>query len=177
MTKLTTCAVCAVLAAATSAGAAPPAEVTQMLRSMAGTWRCTGTAAGPDGTSVKLAGTRKVSAELGGVWARDVFEGMLGDGKAATRYALEAFTTFDPAAKKWRELVIDSTGASRTGTSDGMKDLKMEIDGEADDARGPVSVREHLDMTDLRKGAHAWAEASRDRGKTWTPLYDLTCKR
>lgn len=167
----------AVLALAGTARAAPPVEVTQMLKSMAGTWRCTGTAPGPDGADLPLAGTWKTTAELDGAWARDAFDGMLGKGKTATRLRLEVFTTYDPATRKWRELAIDGAGASYLAHSDGMRDLKMELAGDAEDDHGAAQLRGQLDMSNLKTGAHRRVEVSRDRGRTWTPIYDLVCKR
>ena len=167
----------AVLALAGAARAAPPVEVTQMLKSLAGTWRCTGTAVGPAGADLPLAGTWKTTAELGGAWAKDAFDGTLGKGKPTTRFRLEAFTTYDPATRRWRELALDAAGGSHALHSDGMRDLKMVLDGNGEDAHGEAMVRGHLDMSNLATGAHRWVEVSRDRGRTWTTIYDLVCKR
>ena len=178
MNQLGTSAACVVLLGATGAvRAAPPVEMTQMLKSMAGTWHCTGTAPGPGGTPLPLAGNWKTSAELDGTWARDAFDGTLGSGKAASRYRLLVFTTYDPATRTWRELALDNAGGSRVGTSEGMKDLKMTVEGELSGGHGAGLARAVLDMSNLKKGAHRQLELSRDRGASWSPVYDLVCKR
>lgn len=101
--------------------------------------------------------TLVVKGELDGAWIHESLTG---------KVKLETFTTFD---KQWTKIVLGGDGLHATMTSDGMKDMKMDFAGDA--------WREHVDASDLRRGLHLVAERSPDRGKTWLPVYDVTCRR
>ncbi len=68
-------------------------------------------------------------------------------------------------------------GGQMVGTSDGMKDMKMDFVLDTQSAMGGGQFKDHVDASDMKKGVHAWGEMSIDRGKTWLPVYDLVCKR
>ena len=38
-------------------------------------------------------------------------------------------------------------------------------------------MKVNVDMTDLKKGLHVTAQMSMDKGKTWNPMFDETCKK
>jgi hypothetical protein len=101
--------------------------------------------------------TLVVKGELDGAWIHESLTG---------KVKLESFTTFD---KQWTKIVLAADGTHAVATSDGMKDMKMDFASDA--------WREHVDASDLRRGLHVSAERSPDRGKTWTAVYDLTCRR
>jgi hypothetical protein len=42
---------------------------------------------------------------------------------------------------------------------------------------GEVMFRDHEDMSDPKAGVKQWGEFSMDKGKTWTKVYELTCKK
>src|SRR5438309_149297 len=123
-------------------------EVTQMLKSLQGTWKCKGT----------FDAVITAKAELDGAWIHE--------STTSPKLKLETYTTFD---RQWRRLVIASDGTYVAATSDGMKDMKMDYTSE--------SWREHVDASDLRRGLRLVAERSADKGKTWTAVYELTCRR
>ncbi|HTR50459.1 MAG TPA: DUF1579 family protein [Kofleriaceae bacterium] len=155
----------------------PPPELAEMAKAMAGTWKCTGTGMGMDGKDTKFTGTMSSKTELDGFWSHNSFQGTMGEGKTAAKYRFESYSTFDPSARKWRVMMMDNLGGSMAGTSDGMKDMKMETDAETQDARGKAQFKDHTDMSDMKTGAHLWGEVSRDNGKTWTKVYDMVCKK
>jgi hypothetical protein len=149
-----------VSAAAAGEIAKPPPEIADMLKSVGGAWKCEGTLGNE---KVKLTGTTK--SELDGFWIHDTM--------AFGRYKRETFTTWDVPSKKWRRVAITNDGGQMVGTGEPMKDMKMDFN--LDTASG--LFRDHVDASDLKKGAHLWGEQSLDKGKTWTPVYDLTCRR
>lgn len=155
----------------------PAQEVTDMVKSMAGTWRCDGTATGMDSKDMKFKGTMTSKADLGGFWAHQSFAGNMGEGKMAMPFKFESYSTFDSSTKKWRIMMVDNMGGQMVGTSDGMKDMKMDTMSDTMDGRGKGQFKDHMDMTDMKKGAHMWGEESRDMGRTWNKVYDMTCKK
>ena len=171
-----------VLATLTIAGTAladppkPPQEVSDMLKAMTGTWKCTGTGQGMDGKDVKFTGTMSSKSDLDGFWSHNSFQGTMGEGKTAAKFKFESYATYDATTKKWRNMMMDNMGGSMVGTSDGMKDLKMDTMADAQDAHGKAQFKDHVDMSDMKTGAHMWGEESRD-GKTWTKVYDMVCKK
>ncbi len=140
-----------------------------------GTWKCSGTAVAPDHKPVKLEGTLKSALDLDGRWLHDSLTATVG---AAARLRFEAYMTYDAATKKWRRIAVDSAGHHAVGTSDGPKDGKLEWSGETVTPDGATAnERTHIDMSDLKKGAHITGEVSRDQGKTWAQTTDVVCKR
>jgi hypothetical protein len=151
-------------------------EIAEMVKNMAGTWKCTGT--GMMGTNeLKFTGTMKSKADLDGFWVHDSFDGSMGEGKAAMKFKFEGYSTFDPGSKKWRSVMIDNWGGQMVGTSDGMQGGKMDTMSDTMDMRGKGQFKDHTDATDPKKGVHMWGEESRDNGKTWNKVYDMTCKK
>jgi hypothetical protein len=102
---------------------------------------------------------------------------MIGGADVGPKLKMESFTTFDGAAKKWRRVSILNDGAQMVGTAEPMKDMKMEFGLDTWSPLGAGQFKDHVDMSDLKKGAHLWGEMSVDRGKTWLPVYDMVCKR
>jgi hypothetical protein len=145
-----------------------------MLKSVQGTWSCDGTLTGPDGKPQKVKATMVRKGDLDGFWIHDSIS--VGPAKTPT-FRIESFTTYDPMIKRWRRVEVSSEGAQMIGTADTMKDLKMDFTFDTVDASGAASLREHVDASDLRKGLHLTGELSRDKGKSWSPDYDMTCKR
>jgi len=147
-----------------------PQEVTDLAKIVAGSWKCTGTATLAPDPEGPLTATVVAKADLDGYWIRTVFDAKVGK----TRLKHEAFTTFD--GKKWRRVLVDNRGAQALGTSDGMKDGKMDWNL---DVMGPAPTalfRDHLDASDPKK-LELSGETSSDKGKTWTKVYAMTCKR
>ncbi|MBL9016713.1 MAG: DUF1579 family protein [Myxococcales bacterium] len=160
------------VAATATADPKVPQEVTDLAKSLTGTWKCTGTATLAPEPEAPLTGTLKTRADLDGFWIRDVFDAKVGK---TTRFKYEAFTTFD--GKKWRRVLLDNRGSQALGTCDGVKDggrmdWNLDVMGQ-----GPVAMfRDHLDATDP-KLLKLSGELSSDKGKSWTKVYEMTCKK
>ncbi len=169
---------------ATKPGAAPakmempkPADqVAARVKAMSGTWKCEGTAAGMDGKDQKFTGTMSTKTDLDGWWVHDSFSGTMG-GTPGMKFKFEMFSTFDKNMNKWRTVMVDNWGGQMIGTSDDMKDGKSESTSESMDMMGKGMMKDHTDMSDMKKGAHMWGESSHDGGKTWTKTYDMVCKK
>src|SRR5262249_28604016 len=83
----------------------PPAELAEMAKGAAGTWHCKGQ--GMDMAAGKMAdmnATLKMSPELSGWWMHGHFESKMGK----EPFVFEEYTTFDPASKKWKRIMVES---------------------------------------------------------------------
>jgi hypothetical protein len=166
------CLVVLVTGVAVRAHADPkiPQEVTDLAKITSGTWKCTGTATLAPDPEAALTATLRSKVDLDGFWIHDTLDAKIG--KARLKY--EAFTTFD--GKKWRRVLLDNRGSQALGTCDGVKDGKMDWNL---DVMGPTPAamfRDHLDATDP-KLLKLSGELSSDKGKSWTKVYGMTCKR
>ncbi|CAN5922511.1 hypothetical protein BH11MYX3_BH11MYX3_08590 [soil metagenome] len=149
-----------------------PPEVTDLLKVVSGTWKCSGTVVhGGEPQPQPMTATLKTRGDLDGFWVHDTFEAKVG--KAKLKY--ESFTTYD--SRKWRRLLVDNRGTQVIGTSDGLKDFKMDFNLDAMAGAGPaIQFRDHLDATEPRALKLA-GELSSDKGKTWSKVYEMTCKK
>ncbi len=152
-----------------------PSEVLDMAKAMAGTWKCTGSTFGTDGAPIPMTATMKSKADLDGFWIHDSFEAKMGK---TQKFKFESFMTYDASSKKWRYVMLDNWGTQSIGTSDGMKDGKMDVNMDTlGGAMGPGLFRDHLDASDPKSGMKMMGEASMDKGKTWMKVYEQTCKK
>ena len=79
--------------------------------------------------------------------------------------------------KKWRRVSVDNMGAQMIGTSDGLKDNKVDFNMDTMGGMGPAGMfRDHVEMVDA-KNVKAWGEMTMDKGKTWTKVYEMACKK
>jgi hypothetical protein len=83
--------------------------------------------------------------------------------------------TYDAKLGKWRGISVMNDGTQMVGTAD-MKDGKIEAVWDTQGGMGAGMFKDHGDMTDKKAGTHMWGEMSMDKGKTWTKVYDMTCK-
>lgn len=152
----------------------PPAELAGLAKAIAGTWRCKGQ--GMDMHTMKMGdmtATMKLKLDLASWWIHGSFESKMGK----EPFQFESFTTFDPASKKWKRVMIETGGNWSSGESAGMKDNKVDWDLTTHSAMGEGMFRDHEDMSDLKAGTKMWGEFSMDRGKTWSKVYEMTCKK
>ena len=145
----------------------PPAEIKEMLKAQAGTWKCTGT-----GMGQAMKATMKSKVDLDGFWIQDAFEGTMGK----TKFKFTAYTTFDSASKKWRRVMVDNMGGQAMGTSDGLKDGKVTFNMDVMGMGQTAMMKDTVDMTDP-KLVKSSGEMSMDKGKTWNKVYEMTCKK
>ncbi len=150
----------------------PPAEIDAMAKTSVGTWRCAGTETGMDGVPGKMSAVIKVKVDLDKWWISETIEAR---GKTGT-FKMTGFATFDAGSKKWRKLSVDNSGGQMIGTSDGVKDNKLVWNMDMMNPMGAGQFRDTIDTTDP-KAVKLWGEMSMDKGKTWKPVYELTCKK
>ena len=150
-----------------------PKEVADMAKGMMGTWNCTGKGMMPDGMSMDMSGTYKSKSDLDGFWVHESLDGKMGK----MPFKFESYATYDAAAKKWQKVGVDNMGGHSMGTSDGMKDGKMEWAVESMGPMGAMMEKEHIDMSDAKAGNKVWGEMSMDKGKTWKKSFEVVCKK
>lgn len=148
----------------------PPAEVADLAKQLAGTYKCKGDEFGPEGAKSPVTVTNKIKLDPDKYWVTDTL-----DIAGAMKWKMQSFTTYDATAKKWRRVSVNNMGGYMVGTSDGLKDGKLSW---TLDMFGPMPgmFRDHLDVTDP-KAPKAWGELSVDKGKTWNKMYEITCKK
>lgn len=151
----------------------PPAELAEVAKATTGTWKCKGQGMDHTMKMIDMTGTLTNKLDLDNWWLHGSFASRMG----REGYHFESFTTFDPAAKKWNRVLVESGGAWSTGQSDGMKDNKVDWELSMHTAMGEAMFRDHEDVSDPKTGARMWGEFSIDKGKTWTKVYDMTCKK
>jgi uncharacterized protein DUF1579 len=150
----------------------PPKEVGDVGKQMAGTWTCTGNVMGMDGKPSKMTAKMTSKVDDSKWWIVDNL-----DASGPMKFKMQSFTTYDANAKKWRRVSVDNMGTSMVGTSDGMKDNKMEWTADTNGPMGASQFRDKVDMTDAKAGVKMAGEMSMDKGKSWHPVYDMTCKK
>jgi hypothetical protein len=151
-----------------------PAEVAAMGKQMAGTWRCKGEGIGPDmKTMVPMAGTMKSKVEMENWWIHDTFDST----SAKSKYHFDSYVTFDPTTKKWHRVMIETGGGYSTGDSAGMQDGKIDWELTSNSSMGQAMFRDHIDASSPKSGVKTWGEASMDKGKSWTKVYEMLCKK
>ena len=150
----------------------PPAELADMAKAAAGTWHCKGQGMDHSMKMQDMTATMKLKLDLNGWWMHGSFESKMGK----EPFAFESFTTFDPASKKWKRVMAETGGGWATGESAGGKD-KVDWEMTAHSAMGEAMFRDHEDMSDAKAGVKMWGEFSADKGKTWTKVYEMACKK
>jgi len=150
----------------------PPAEVAAMAKTSVGTFRCTGTSTGADGAAAKMTATLTSKLDLDKWW---VTETLTAKGAQGT-YKSIAHTTYDATSKKWRRVSVDNMGTQFVGTSDGMQGTKLDWNMDMMSGMGAGMFRDHMETVDKRSVKFS-GEMSMDKGKTWKPVYEMTCKK
>jgi hypothetical protein len=151
----------------------PPAELADVAKAVTGTWKCKGQGMDHTMKLIDMTGTLTNKLDVDNWWLHASFASRIGK----EGYHFESFTTFDPAAKKWNRVLVESGGAWSTGQSEGMKDSKVDWELSMHTAMGEAMFRDHEDVSDPKVGAKMWGEFSIDKGTTWTKVYDIVCKK
>lgn len=146
-----------------------PDELMEAAKVLTGTWKCRGEVEG-----AAVTGTNKVKVELDRWWLVETFELKA----ASQRLRVTTYTTYDPTARKWRRVGFDNAGNQMLGTAEA-ESASVPITFNLDllGPGGSAHLRAHLDASEPKVGARMWGELSRDKGKSWTKAYDVTCKR
>jgi hypothetical protein len=151
----------------------PPAELADMAKGAAGTWKCKGQGMDHTMKMVDMTATMTVKLDVDNYWLHGSFSSKMGK----EPFHFESYTTFDPASKKWKRVMVESGGGWSTGESAGMKDNKMDWELASHSMMGEAMFRDHEDMSDPKVGVKQWGEFSMDKGKTWTKVYEVACKK
>jgi hypothetical protein len=151
-----------------------PAELADMAKNMAGSWKCTGQAElGGQMMDVKATITHKVDPNLNKFWINTSFTGTAGK---LPPFKFFGYTTYDATAKKlWR---VNVNGRGGHGWAWGtMADKKVTWEGEARWPGGvDVKVRESEEMVSPKE-VKVLGEYSKDGGKTWSKDHEASCKK
>jgi hypothetical protein len=151
----------------------PPAELAEVAKAIAGTWHCKGQGMDHTMKMTDMAATMKIKLDVASWWIHGSFEAKMGK----EPFQFESFTTFDPASKKWKRVMVESGGTWSTGESAGPNEHKVDWELTTHSAMGDGMFRDHEDLSDAKVGAKMWGEFSMDKGKTWTKVYEMTCKK
>ena len=152
----------------------PPQELADMAKAASGTWKCKGQGMDHSMKMVDMTGTMKMKLDVDNWWLHGSFESKMGK----DAFHFESFTTFDPASKKWKRVMVETGGGWSSGESAGMKDNKVDWDLATHSAMmGDGMFRDHEDMSDAKAGVKMSGEMSMDKGKNWMPVYSMTCKK
>jgi hypothetical protein len=151
----------------------PPPELAAVAKGTSGTWTCKGQGIDHAMKMTDMIGTMKIKLEVDNWWMHASFESRMGKDP----FRFESFTTFDPAARKWKRVMVESGGGWSSGESAGLKDNKLDWDLTSHSAMGEAMFRDHEDLSDAKAGAKMWGELSTDKGKTWMKVYEMTCKK
>lgn len=151
-----------------------PPELIDMAKAVTGTWKCKGESFERDGSKVAITATNRVKADLDKWWIAGTMDvkGM------KTPFKMVTYTTYDAASKKWRRIGLDNEGGQMIGTADATpmgQPMVFNLD-----TLGPMGggqFRDHVDPSDLKAGLKVWGEMSTDKGKSWTKVYAMTCKK
>jgi hypothetical protein len=151
----------------------PPQELADAAKASSGTWTCKGQGMDHSMAMIAMTGKMKISLSADKWWLQSTFDSKMGK----QPFHFDSFTTYDAATKKWKRVMVESGGGWLTGESAGMKDNKIDWDMASHGPMGDGMFRDHEDLTDAKAGAKMWGEFSMDKGKTWTKVYDMACKK
>lgn len=146
----------------------PPntAEVAAHAQDLVGTWQCKGTFANGDGSSQPRHATITAKLDLAGSWlAISVVETGETTGKRAV------YRTFDPVAKQWTQVEMESGGGRVVTTSPGWEKGGWVFTGVEQSTTASIQVREHEERG--KDGVKLWGEAL--LGGAWAKTYELAC--
>ena len=155
----------------------PPTEIKDAIKAMGTRQNCTGVSwGGPDGKTemkTKMAGTHALA--LDGFWIKGGATITMGEGKAKMTLKMDSYMTWDAKAGTWRTVGMMNDGSLSVGTATMTAGKFSSQSDTFGGMMGNGKFRETGDMTDP-KNTKMSGEMSMD-GKTWTKVYDMTCKK
>jgi hypothetical protein len=144
----------------------PPTELTDMAKTMGGTWKCTGKLhMGPETIDVTANITGKL--DLDKMWWH---ESLTQTKAKSTPYHFDAYMTYDAAAKKWMRVSVDNMGVVESTTSSD----HVTWTGTAMGMGQSMQVKTTVTPSD--KEIKLEGQASMD-GKSWMPSFEMDCKK
>jgi hypothetical protein len=100
----------------------------------------------------------------------------MGAGKTAHKLKIESYQTWDPSISKWRSVGLANDGSVMIGTAEMSGGKYTAMSDMYGGMMGNGKFRETGDMSDPKAGMKMTGESSTD-GKTWTKVYEMTCKK
>lgn len=167
-------------AAAQNAEPKPAKELTDYAKAMSGTWSCKGQSLDHTNKMADTTATLKVKLDVDSWWLHSSFEA-----KGKEPFHFEEFITYDAVSKKWKLVMVETGGEWNNGESNGPADGKFDFAitshlpgwlAQAMGGKTETMFRNHEDSSDPKAGLKMSGEVSMD-GKTWMPVYNLTCKK
>ena len=164
---------CTFVQAAPPETAPKPAAEMSSLKFFDGSWTCSGEALPtPMGPGGKMTGAVKSHTDLGGFWQSGTVK-TTGGGMPAGMEGM-FHMTYDPGAKQYMLLWVDSMGGHSQETSTGWEGDKIVFSGESAMGAQKMMVRDTFTKAADGSMKHDW-EGQFD-GK-WTPMGNETCKK
>jgi hypothetical protein len=151
----------------------PPAELAAAVKAAGGSWTCKGQGMDHTMKMIDMTGKMKTAMSVDKWWMTTVFDSKMGK----EPFHFDSFTTYDAAAKKWKRVMVESGGFWLSGESAGNTGNKIDWEMTSHSPMGDGMFRDHEDMTDPKAGVKMWGEFSMDKGKTWTKVYEMACKK
>jgi uncharacterized protein DUF1579 len=154
---------------------APPKPAAEManLKFFDGSWSCSGEGAmEPGGPMMKTDSSVKIQSGLGGFW-------QVGTVKVPAKGGMPAFegmfhTTWDPAARQYVMLWVDSMGAWSQSRASGWAGDKMVYTGEGQMGDQKMAMRDTF--TRKANGSLGHAGEMQVKGQ-WVKMMDETCRK
>jgi hypothetical protein len=153
----------------------PARDVTDLARTLKGSYACTGTIANQGGGQRKTVARLKVSTDLDGAWIGfDLTEQPSDDAPFPVR--LHVDRTYCSDMRMWTSVMRDNSGGLEVTTSEhGSEESSTWLGGgHRDGAR--VTIRVHEQRDDHAGTLALRGEVSSD-GRTFVKEYDLTCAK
>jgi hypothetical protein len=149
----------------------PAAEMAQ-LAYFEGSWSCTGQVnESPFGPAGKVTSTADIRKDLGGFWQSGTIKGTMAN---MPPFEGRFHATYDPGAKQFVMLWVDSMGGWSRSMAAGWKGDTIVYEGESHMGPQSMTTRDSFTRSGAGSMKHAW-EAQID-GK-WTPLGEETCTK
>ena len=158
-------------AAATSAPASPTngaaTAFVEAAATLAGTWSCTGSVYGANGTASPSQVGLTVTLELDEAWLRTDFAVLSGE----HRYEFRSYRTFDTPSRQWVNVILDNMrGHAMSRSADGVT-----WTGESSGPMGTMKIQDTETLAPTGELAIA-GRYSLD-GASWSTGYDLACRK
>ena len=150
----------------------PPAEVVAMAKTLGGKWKCTGTSKDMANADQKVTVVVTSKVDLDKWWITQTVDVTMGKQKDRSIN----YSTYDAKSSKWRRVGVGTGGGQTIGTSDGLKDNKVIYTLDVMSPYGAAQMRDTTDLTNAKAPVFT-GELSMDKGKSWQPVYTVTCKR
>jgi hypothetical protein len=146
---------------------APHASLAESARVLAGTWRCSGSLYGGDGTAGPSEAALHVGLDLDEAWLKA--EIAISSGKH--EYEFHSYRRFDTASSQWVNVIMDNMGGHAVSRStDGIT-----WTGESTGPMGAMAIRDTEAIVSPGE-MKMLGQYSLD-GKTWSTGYELSCKK